>query len=49
MQTDRVVASILGRPKGRFISRERAMDPEHFEFRGGASRRPAEQRRREDT
>jgi hypothetical protein len=48
MQTDRVVASILGRPKGRFISRERAMDPEHFEFRGGASRRPAEQRRRED-
>ena len=49
VQTDRVVASILGRPEGRFISRERALDPEHFEFRGGASRRPAGQRRREDT
>ena len=45
---DRVVASILGRPDGRFISRERALDPEHFEFRAGASRRPAGQRRRKD-
>jgi hypothetical protein len=42
------VASILGRPEGRFISQERALDPEHFEFRGGASRWPAGQRRRED-
>ena len=35
---DRVVAAILGRPDGRFISRERALDPEHFEFRGGGGR-----------
>ena len=34
MLADRVVAAILGRPDGRFISRERALDPEHFEFRG---------------
>ena len=48
VQSDRVVASILGRPEGRFISRERALDPEHFEFRGGASRWPAGGARRED-
>ena len=42
---DRVIASILGGPEGRFISRERALDPEHFEFRG---RPPARPRRRED-
>ena len=30
MLADRVVASILGRPGGGFISRERALDPEHF-------------------
>ena len=48
VQTNRVVAGILGRPAGRFISRERALDPEHFEFRGGASGRPEGQRRRED-
>jgi hypothetical protein len=32
--SDRVIASILGRPDGRFISREHALDPQHFEFRG---------------
>jgi hypothetical protein len=31
---DRVVAHTLGRPDGRFITGERALDPEHFEFRG---------------
>lgn len=35
---DQVVASLLGRPDGRFISRERALDPEHFEFRGSETR-----------
>jgi hypothetical protein len=35
---DRVVAALLGRPDGRFISRERALDPDHFEFRGGGER-----------
>ena len=47
---DRVVANILGRPNVRFISKERALDPEHFEFRGrqqhSIDRRPA---RLEDT
>ena len=33
--TDRVVAHILGRPDGRFVTGERALDPAHFEFRGG--------------
>jgi hypothetical protein len=46
--SDRVVANILGRPDGKFISRERALDPEHFEFRAGATRRPGGPRRRED-
>lgn len=46
--SDRVVASILGRPDGRFISRERALDPEHFEFRGIDARPPARLRRKED-
>lgn len=47
--SDRVVAHILGRPDGRFISRERALDPQHFEFRGSEVR-PATSppRRRED-
>ena len=43
---DRVVAHTLGRPDGRFITGERALDPAHFEFRGwdpndrdGATRR----------
>jgi hypothetical protein len=45
---DRVVAAILGRPDGRFISRERALDPEHFEFRGGDPGPPATAVRRED-
>ncbi len=35
---DRVVASILGRPDGRFIVGERALDAEHFEFRGSDGR-----------
>ena len=46
---DRVVAHTLGRPNGRFVIAERALDPEHFEFRGwdGNSRvRPGT--RRED-
>ncbi len=38
--SDRVVAHILGRPEGGFISRERALDPQHFEFRGSAARPP---------
>jgi hypothetical protein len=46
---DRVVASILGRPDGRFISRERALDPEHFEFRGTDARRSARPPRRDDS
>jgi hypothetical protein len=46
--SDRVVASILGRPGGRFISRERALDPEHFEFRGREAQSPARSSRRED-
>ena len=45
---DRVVAALLGRPDGRFISRERALDPEHFEFRGGGSRPGDKPPRRED-
>ena len=45
---DRVVASILGRPDGRFISRERALDAEHFDFRGSDPLPPAAARRRED-
>jgi hypothetical protein len=36
--TDRVVASTLGRPDGMFITGERALDPEHFEFRGSDER-----------
>ena len=47
--TDRVVAGVLGRPDGRFISRERALDPEHFEFRGSDPRPRATPRRREDS
>ena len=41
---DRVVANILGRPNARFISRERALDPAHFEFRG-SRQRPTNRRR----
>ena len=36
--TDRVVANILGRPDGRFITGERALDPSHFEFRDNPHR-----------
>jgi hypothetical protein len=36
--TDRVVAGTLGRPDGTFITGERALDPEHFEFRGSDER-----------
>jgi len=46
--SDQVIAAILGRPDGRFISRERALDPEHFEFRGAGSRPPRTTLRRED-
>jgi hypothetical protein len=40
MLTDRVVASLLGRPGGKFITGDRALDPAHFEFRGSDDRRP---------
>jgi hypothetical protein len=46
--SDRVVANILGRPDGRFISRERALDPLHFEFRGNEAQQLAGPRRREE-
>ena len=46
---DRVVASILGRPDGRFITGERALDAAYFEFRGGDNREvPGLALRRED-
>ena len=35
--SDRVMASLLRRPDCRFFSKERALDPEHFEFRGSDS------------
>ena len=35
---DRTIAGILGRPDGRFITGERALDPDHFEFRGSDGR-----------
>jgi hypothetical protein len=41
---DQVVAHILGRPNARFISKERALDPAHFEFRGSYER-PRDRRR----
>jgi len=47
--TDRVIAYILGRPDGRFITGERALDPAHFEFRGSPPRpAPGQPRRREE-
>lgn len=46
--SDRVVAAVLGRPDGRFISRERALDPAHFEFRGRATVPPWRVRREDD-
>jgi hypothetical protein len=46
--SERVVANILGRPDGRFISRERALDPNHFEFRGSEVRPLHGPSRRED-
>jgi hypothetical protein len=46
--TDRIVANILGRPGGRFITGERALDAEHFEFRGGDQRQAPAPGRRED-
>ena len=46
---DRVVAHTLGRPDGRFITGERALDPKHFEFRGwDGNTRPVAATRRED-
>jgi hypothetical protein len=47
--TDRIVASTLGRPDGMFITGERALDAEHFEFRGRDERQaPRLVLRRED-
>ena len=47
--TDRVVANTLGRPDGMFITGERALDAEHFEFRGKDERQaPRLVLRRED-
>ena len=45
---DRLVAAVLGRPDGRFIRKERALDPEHFELRGTGSPPPHTSLRRED-
>ena len=46
---DRVVAGILGRPDGKFITGERALQAEHFEFRGSDERQaPDLVLRRED-
>ena len=46
---DRVVAHLLGRPDGHFITGERALDPGHFEFRGTQGRPKFLQSRREDS
>ena len=46
--TDRVVAAVLGRPDGKFIGRERALDRDHFEFRGSGGNPRAIPQRRED-
>ena len=46
---DRVVAHLLGRPDGHFITGERALDPLHFEFRGTQGRPKFLRSRREDT
>jgi hypothetical protein len=49
VMADRVVAHTLGRPNGRFITGERALDPDHFEFRGwDANGRSGDATRRED-
>lgn len=45
---DRVVAHVLGRPDAHFIAGERALEPEHFEFRGKQSRPKFLRSRRED-
>jgi hypothetical protein len=45
---DCVVASALRRPSGGFISREGALDPEHFEFRRLGARMRTRPLRRED-
>jgi hypothetical protein len=46
---DHVIARTLGRPDGRFITGERALDPQHFEFRGSPGPAPDTTRlRRED-
>ena len=47
--SDRVVANLLGRPDGHFITGERALDPVHFEFRGTPGRPKFLRSRREDT
>ena len=46
--SDRILAHVLGRTGGRFITSDRALDPAHFEFRGGHSRPPHPVRRRRE-
>jgi hypothetical protein len=47
--TDRIVTGTLGRPDGLFITGERALDPDHFEFRGSDERQaPRLELRRDD-
>ena len=46
---DRVVAHLLGRPDGHFITGDRALDPVHFEFRGTQPRPKFLRSRRDDT
>ena len=46
---DRVVAHTLGRPDASFVAGERALDPDHFEFRGKQARPRFLRNRRDDT
>jgi hypothetical protein len=51
MMADRVVAWLLRQPHGGYISPDRVLRPEHFEFRGSSPRpgsRPEGQSRRGD-
>ena len=51
MMADRVVAWLLRQPHGGYISPDRVLRPEHFEFRGTSPRppsRPEGKSRRED-
>jgi hypothetical protein len=52
MMADRVVAWLLRQPHGGYISPDRVLRPEHFEFRGSSPRpgsRPEGQNRRGDS